>query len=622
MGELMKFEEMKFNDKIKRAIKEMKYDTATEVQENSIPIIINGDNLICKSFTGSGKTAAFGIGISERLLSGKTNGVLIIGPTRELVVQVKEELQKINKYSGLKVQVVYGGHGIVNEIQLIRKGVDILVATPGRLLDHIRNNVIKPNYFDTIVLDEADRMLDMGFIEDLNKVMEYFKPKNTMLFSATLEQEIVKLIHKYIPNYKEVFVKTEILGTNIIEKNIEMESKDKFVYLLEIVKKAEGKRVLVFVSTKRDAENVERKLSKSGILVSSIHGDKTQRYREFSLKDFKSGKIQVLVATDVAARGLQIDNVEFVVNYDVARDKDTHKHRIGRTGRMGAKGYAVNFLTPEDSYKNARRQGKRPVRSNHSIDNKNVDVWQLANKRNNRFGNNRDHNRDFHNRDRNRDHENRDHKEFNNDKHFEKDSNENSRFDQKKFDRRNHFDKSENNRFERKHSIDNLDNSESKFENKSKSFGDKPRFGDKPKFGDRPRRSFGDKPRFGRDRPKFGDRDKPRFGDRPKFDDKPRRSFGDKPSFGRDRPRKSFGRDRENRFDDSENKFKSHDDHFVPKSFRRDKEYMNSRPEYRQFGDDKRSDKKDQDRPKDKRQNLKKGRNMKFQGRFPRKGFK
>ncbi len=387
----MKFEDMKFSDKLHKAIKEMNYETPTEVQEQSIPLVIEGHNLICKSFTGSGKTAAFGIGISERLLNGKSHGVLIIGPTRELVVQVKEEVHKINRYSGLKVSVVYGGHGMMPEVQALRKGVDILCATPGRLLDHIKQGIIKRDFFDTVVLDEADRMLDMGFVEDLNKIMEFFKPKNTLLFSATLEQEIVKLIHKYIPNYKEVMIKTEIVGENIIEKKIEMRPQDKFLYLLEIVKKAEGKRVLVFVSTKREAENVERKLAKSGFFASSIHGDKSQKFREMALKDFKSGKVSIMVATDVAARGLQIDNVEFVVNYDIARDKDTHKHRIGRTGRMGATGYAITFMTGEEMFRDDRKRGgRRPTRSQHSIDSNTTNIWDQTRRprsfERNRFG--------------------------------------------------------------------------------------------------------------------------------------------------------------------------------------------------------------------------------------------
>lgn len=531
----MKFEEMQFSEKMKKAIREMKYENSTEVQEQSIPALISGENVICKSFTGSGKTLAFGIGASERLLNGKSFGVLIIGPTRELVVQVKEELHKLNRYTGLKVSVVYGGHGMNYEVQAIRKGVDILVATPGRLLDHIRQGVIKKDMFDMVILDEADRMLDMGFIDDIKTVLEYLRPKNTHLFSATLDGSVSKIIQRYIPTYKEISIKTEVVGVNIVEKNIEMRPQDKFLYLLELVKKAEGKKILVFVSTKRESENVERKLEKSGFVAASIHGDKSQRYREDALKDFKSGKAQILIATDVAARGLQIDNVEYVVNYDVARDKDTHKHRIGRTGRMGNKGVAITFMTDEDVYKNQRRQGRRPVRSQHSIDNKNVNVWDLANKSRGRFSRDSSRGRD----------------------------------------------------------------------GPKRSFGDKPRFGDRDRpprrdFSERPPRSFDDKERA--PRKEFSSEDKPSrksfevkprssFSDRPKrdFSDKeraPRKSFGDKaPRTFEKRTYQKDGEDKKPNFDsEKKHDFKDHrvaSGSFVPKSFRRDREYMNARPEYK-----------------------------------------
>jgi len=553
----MKFEEMHFNDKMKKSLKDLKYENATEVQEQSIPALIYGENVICKSFTGSGKTLAFGIGASERLLHGKSNGVLIVGPTRELVVQVRDEIHKLNRYTGLKVQVVYGGHGMNYEIQGIKKGVDILVATPGRLLDHIRQGVIKKDMFDMVILDEADRMLDMGFIEDIKQILDFVRPKNTHLFSATLDGSVAKIIHRYIPTYKEVIIKTEIVGTNIVEKNIDVRPQDKFLYLLELVKKAEGKKILVFVSTKRESENVERKLNKSGFYAASIHGDKSQRYREDALKDFKSGRAQILIATDVAARGLQIDNVEYVVNYDTARDKDTHKHRIGRTGRMGAKGVAVNFLTDDDKYKQERRSGRRPVRSSHSIDNKNVNVWDLANKSRGRFNNHRDSDRrsSF---GRDRDHsDSRDQRDRSSRYRDNKDH-----FDQRKFDRDNKFDKK--------------DSPEKSFDNSKREFSDKPRFG---RSNDR--KSFGDKPKFGRD--------------------KPRRDFNDGPRFGADRPRKSFGSDRKSKFDASDRSkgfesrtYQDKTSGFVPKSFRRDREYMSSRPEFKSNSFRDKSD----DRPK------------------------
>ena len=340
----MRFEDIQFNNLLKRAISDLKYSDATEVQDKTIPLVISGENVVCRSHTGSGKTLAFGIPLSHRILNGQSKKALIIGPTRELVVQVRNELSVLNRQSKLKVYNVYGGHGIIDEQNQLRKGVDILVATPGRLIDHFKRRSIHPKQFDTVVLDEADRILDMGFIEDIKQILGLIQPKNVHLFSATLEGKVAALIHNFIPNYKEVTIPLEIIGTNIIEKDVEVTRGDKFRALLDVVTQAEGKKVLVFVSKKYFADSLCEKLSRTDVGAVSIHGDKTQRARELSLKDFKLGRKQVMIATDVAARGLQIDDIEFVVNYDAAMDKDTHKHRIGRTGRMGKTGYAINFI--------------------------------------------------------------------------------------------------------------------------------------------------------------------------------------------------------------------------------------------------------------------------------------
>jgi len=353
----MKFEDIKFDARIQKALKDLKFDEATEIQEKTIPLIIEGKTVVAKSYTGSGKTAAFGISAAERILQNKNKGVLIIGPTRELIVQVKTEVAKINRYTKLKVLAVYGGHGLVGEVKAIKSsGVDILCATPGRLLDHIKHNVIKKTAFDCIVLDEADRMLDMGFSQDIQKILDFFNPKNLHLFSATINEKIIGIVKKHIKDYELVSIKKELTGNEIIEQKIDMRESEKYPHLVEIIKKSEGKKILVFVETKTSADNLVRKLDKQGFFVASIHGDKTQKFREIALSNFKSNKIHILVATNVAARGLHIDDVEIVVNYDRARDKDTHTHRIGRTGRMGKKGIAITFVTDNDSFfDNARR---------------------------------------------------------------------------------------------------------------------------------------------------------------------------------------------------------------------------------------------------------------------------
>ncbi len=343
----MNFDEFDFSDEIKQAIKQMKYDSATSVQMDTIPLMLAGHNVIVKSHTGSGKTAAFGIPISEKIFKGESRGALVLCPTRELAVQVKDELREINYRTRLKVSAFYGGHGMGAELKDAERGVDILCATPGRLLDHFRSHSLKPGMFDTIVLDEADRMLDMGFINDLKEILDYVKPKKTHLFSATLDGSIANIISEYIPTYEEILMEEELVGKSIFERHIKVNQDEKIPALEEILKEAKDSRVLVFVGTKRKADYLARSLHKAGHHVETIHGDKSQRAREFALRNFKTGKCRILIGTDVAARGLQVDNIEFVINFDPADSWDTHKHRIGRTGRMGDTGHAITFLGPD-----------------------------------------------------------------------------------------------------------------------------------------------------------------------------------------------------------------------------------------------------------------------------------
>ena len=340
----MKFEDMEISASLKEALAKMGYTTPTEVQERVIPVMKEGSNVIVRSHTGSGKTIAFGIPLSDRIINRKSRAALVLGPTRELVVQVKEELRKINRFSGLRVFEVYGGHGIEGEMQVLRGRVDILCATPGRLLDHIERGSIDIGMFDTVVLDEADRMLDMGFIDDIRKILEMVRPERTHLFSATLDGKVAVLIQDYIARYEEILLQEEIIGTDIIEKKFVVPREQKFKELYKYVQEAGRERVLVFVSTKRFAEALRERLCRRGVHAVSLHGDLSQQKREQSLFAFKSGRATVLIATDVAARGLQIDDIKYVINYDEATDAETHRHRIGRTGRMGTKGYAITFL--------------------------------------------------------------------------------------------------------------------------------------------------------------------------------------------------------------------------------------------------------------------------------------
>jgi superfamily II DNA/RNA helicase len=351
VNKLTNFENIGFSPELKNAIKKMGYKQATEVQEKSIPLMISGQNVVSKSFTGSGKTAAFGIALSERILKGQSRGALVVCPTRELALQVKEELRNINSETGLQVFAVYGGTKMSRDEKIFNKRIDILCATPGRLLDHFERRRLDPKIFDTVVLDEADRMLDMGFIRDIRHVLSFVRPKNTHLFSATLTGEVARLIESYIPKFKEVMVQEEIVGKNILQKKQSFSREQKYELLVNWLKKAGNQRVLVFVSTKHFADSLSRRLNRDGFRAETIHGDKRQAARETALNMFKKGQKNILIATDVAARGLQISNVEFVINLDRARDADTHKHRIGRTGRMGDVGHAITFIPAEDRNK-------------------------------------------------------------------------------------------------------------------------------------------------------------------------------------------------------------------------------------------------------------------------------
>ncbi len=257
---MVNFEQMPLSKELKRALKGLDYKTPTEVQEKTIPLILKGNNVISKSFTGSGKTAAFGIALAERMLQGRAKSVLILCPTRELATQVGKEIASIIKFTGFKLVTVYGGHKISTELREIGRGVDILCATPGRLLDHFKRRAIDPRIFDTVVLDEADRMLDMGFISDIKEILAFVRPEYTHLFSATLDGSVAQLIQKYIPDYKEVLIEDEIIGKNIIEKTITVSRNSKLRELIGIIKNAGEGRVLVFVSTKRYADKLNYEL--------------------------------------------------------------------------------------------------------------------------------------------------------------------------------------------------------------------------------------------------------------------------------------------------------------------------------------------------------------------------
>lgn len=347
----MKFSDLKLTEKTLRSISYYGYKEATEVQEKAIPRILEGVNLIVRSQTGTGKTAAFGIGIIERIVTGKSNKALILAPTRELAIQVCTELRALSKLHGLKIYPVYGGQSINVQASNIQRGYHILVATPGRLLDLYRRRVVDLFSFDTVVLDEADHMLDLGFQDDVLAILSKLpKEKIMLLFSATVDSSIRRISSNHMPNSEMITIgEIEVVST-IKQEHVEITQREKFSKFIEILNSHPKVKTLVFMKTKRSVAWLKDKLEQRGFRnVGMLQGDMTQARRNKVLTLFKDGVISVLVATNVAARGLHIDDVDLIINYDQAETEEMHLHRVGRTGRMGLEGKVVNFVQKQES---------------------------------------------------------------------------------------------------------------------------------------------------------------------------------------------------------------------------------------------------------------------------------
>jgi len=341
----MKFKELYLSGSTTAALDEMSYIDATEVQEKAIPLVLQGEDVIVRSQTGTGKTAAFGIGLIEIISKDKDKKALILAPTRELALQITKEIRSIAKNHRMRIYAIYGGQDINAQYRLLERGAEMVVATPGRLLDHVRRGSLKLEEFNLIVLDEADRMLDMGFREDIDIILNGVnKKRQMMLFSATIGRDIERMTHKYMvsPNIIEVGAEGKVEA--IDEELIHLSRSEKLRKLKEILKSEPVSRTLVFVATKRSAEYVCDKLNMDGIEAHYLHGGKSQNQRERTLRGFKEGTFRILVATDVAARGLHIEDISHVINYDQANSTDDYTHRVGRTGRMGKKGKAITFI--------------------------------------------------------------------------------------------------------------------------------------------------------------------------------------------------------------------------------------------------------------------------------------
>jgi ATP-dependent RNA helicase RhlE len=334
-----------------KALSDSGYQRPTPIQAQAVPLALKGRDIIGLAMTGTGKTAAFVIPIIERLLGGpKRTRALILTPTRELCVQVEESFRKYGKHSGLSVIPVYGGVGYDPQVKALRAGVDVVVATPGRLLDHLEKQNVVLDEIEVLVLDEADRMLDMGFAPQINRIVaQLHSYRQTLLFSATMPPEVEALARKYLRKPVVVQVGRRSGAATTVQHFVYPCPKDKKTSLLvELLKKESLGSVLVFTRTKHGADRVVKAIEKAGIDAGAMHADKTQGQRTKALEDFKKGKLRVLVATDIAQRGLDISGISHVINYDVPQQAEDYVHRIGRTGRAATTGDAYTFMCADE----------------------------------------------------------------------------------------------------------------------------------------------------------------------------------------------------------------------------------------------------------------------------------
>lgn len=347
----MKFTDLKLKPEILKAIKRAGFEEATPIQEKTIPLVLEGEDVIGQAQTGTGKTAAFGLPVLQTIDPKEKNiQALIIEPTRELAIQTQEELFRLGRDEKAKVQVVYGGADIRRQIRSLKQAPAILVGTPGRLLDHLKRGTINLSNVKTIVLDEADEMLDMGFIQDIESILKYAaNDHQTLLFSATMPKPIMRISEKFMKNPKVVQIKGKELTANLIDQYfVRTKENEKFDILCRLIDVQNPELAVVFGRTKRRVDELTRGLQARGYNAAGIHGDLSQGRRMNVLKQFKNGKLDILVATDVAARGLDISGVSHVYNYDIPQDPDSYVHRIGRTGRAGKNGISVTFVTPNE----------------------------------------------------------------------------------------------------------------------------------------------------------------------------------------------------------------------------------------------------------------------------------
>jgi len=352
MDKMIKFRELGLSDAIIQALEKKGFEEPTPIQKQTIPLLISGNkDIIGQAQTGTGKTAAFGLPILEKIKKHENFvQAIVVAPTRELAIQVADELNTFKTDKSIKISTVYGGQSISEQLRRLKSGVDIVVGTPGRIIDHLNRKSMKLDRTEYVVLDEADEMLNMGFRDDIEKILQFVnKDRQMLLFSATMPQEILQIAKRYMGDYDIIRIAKKELTTTLTDQiYFEVNRNDKFEALGRIVDIEEDFYGIVFCRTKVDVDTVAQKLVARGYDADALHGDVSQQQRERILKKFKSKKINILVATDVAARGLDINDLTHVINYSLPQDPESYVHRIGRTGRAGKEGTAITFVTSDE----------------------------------------------------------------------------------------------------------------------------------------------------------------------------------------------------------------------------------------------------------------------------------